>query len=223
MSLSPEAQALVRQLTDREQAIEPKRFPVDRAQAARAGMYSWWGDDEACAVLGEEIGTKLPSLLYVGQTGATTRSGRRSAATLASRIGENHIRGNAQSSTFRLTISTLLLRRLSLVPARGGRLDRTSNARMSEWIADHLRIAIAPFDNRDTLMDRETEVIVHLDPPLNLDGCPLSKARSRITERRRALPRPRRASGPRAAVGRPKVSSSTAKPPMTDRSAPGFP
>jgi hypothetical protein len=153
-------------------------------------MYAWWGDDEACAVLGEEIGAPLSSLLYAGQTGATRkRSGAGSSSTLAKRVGGQHIRGNARSSTFRLTISTLLLDRLALVPAGKGRLDRPSNIRVSAWIADHLMVSIAPFDDRDALGDVEKEVLAHLDPPLNLGHCLPSDARARITERRRLLPR----------------------------------
>jgi hypothetical protein len=83
MSLSPDAEEIIRQLTDRNNAEQPRDFPRDLDQAARPGMYAWWGDDEAGVVLGEEIGTSLPSLLYAGQTGATKRpSGVRSSATL---------------------------------------------------------------------------------------------------------------------------------------------
>lgn len=190
LSLSSTGWTLVRELTDREKAIEPTRFPADPAEAKRPGMYSWWGDNEACAVLGEVVGMQLPHLLYVGQAGATRwPSGKKSAATLASRIGTQHIRGNARSSTFRLTISSLLIEPLSLVKASGGKLDPASNVRTSAWIADHLRILIAPFDDRDTLGSLEKEVVAHLNPPLNLDHCPPSEARARITQRRSAIGR----------------------------------
>ena len=187
--LSPAAHEVVRQLTDRAAAIHPAEFTQHREATARPGMYAWWGDDEACEVLGQEIGAPLSSLLYAGQTGATKKRGAQSSATLASRVGRQHIRGNARSSTFRLTISTLLLDRLVLVPAGKGRLDRPSNTRVSDWIADHLMVSIAPFDDRDALGDVEKEVLVHLDPPLNLGDCLPSDARARITERRRMLPR----------------------------------
>lgn len=153
-------------------------------------MYAWWGDAEACAVLGEEIGASLSGLLYAGQAGATRMpSGRRSSATLLSRVGRQHIRGNARSSTFRLTISSLLLDRLGLVSAGKGRLDAPSNGRVSAWIAEHLSVAIAPFDDRDSLSVVEGEVLQLLDPPLNLGTCLPSAARTLITERRRLLRR----------------------------------
>lgn len=177
-------------LTDPANAVEPLNFPRDRAEAAMPGMYAWWGDELARRVLGDEIGTELPPLLYVGQAGATKwPSGTRSAATLASRIGQQHIRGNARSSTFRLTISVLLLNRLGLVPAAGGKLDARSNGLVSAWIAEHLRVAIAPYGDCDTLGVAEAEVVTQLDPPLNLGHCLPSDARARLRGLRHSLPR----------------------------------
>lgn len=177
-------------LADSANAVEPARFPRDRGEAAKPGMYSWWGDNTARQVLGEEIGATLPPLLYAGQAGATKwPSGKRSAATLASRIGQQHIRGNARSSTFRLTISSLLLHRLGLLPAGGGKLDGESNAVVSAWIAEHLRVAIAPYEERDTLAAVEASVVTRLDPPLNLGHCLPSAARARLSDVRRSLPR----------------------------------
>lgn len=190
MILSAAGQQIVMLIGRSENAVEPRRFPADRDAANQPGMYAWWGDDEALSVLSEEIGADLPPLLYVGQAGATKRkSGTPSSATLKSRIGGQHIRGNARSSTFRLTISSLLLRRLELVAVPGGRLDPPSNRRVSAWIAEHLRVAVAPYEDRDTLEMVEAEVIRHLDPPLNLNHCVLSPARSRLTNLRRSIPR----------------------------------
>ena len=190
VDLSSEISALVRQLTCQDAATKPALFPADARQAARPGMYSWWGDDEACNVLGEAVGMHLPPLLYVGQAGATRwPSGAKSAATLLSRIGTQHIRGNARSSTFRLTVSSLLADRLSLVPVKGGKLDPDSNAQVSAWIADHLRVVIAPFDDRDALGQVEKGVVAQLDPPLNLEHCRPSPARTRLTQLRGNLRR----------------------------------
>ena len=188
--MTTSADEITKLLSDGSSAMAPSRFPPDTALAQRPGMYAWWGDEHACAVLGEEIGAQLPPLLYVGQAGATRwPSGTRSRATLASRIGQQHIRGNARSSTFRLTISVLLLKPLGLVPADGGKLDRRSNELVSTWIAEHLRIAIAPYDNRDTLADVEADVVSRLDPPLNLGHCLPSEARARLRKLRQSLSR----------------------------------
>ena len=84
---SPDAHAIAGVLTNAANAVRPAEFPADPGEAQRPGMYSWWGDDEACALLGSQLGIELPHLLYVGQAGATKRrSGVRSKATLASRV-----------------------------------------------------------------------------------------------------------------------------------------
>src|SRR4051794_12905681 len=116
MTLSPAAEAIVKVLEQPENAIPPREFLRDRGSLKRPGMYAWWADDEARQVLGEGLGAELLALVYVGQAGATKwPSGTTSSATLASRVGGQHIRGNARSSTFRLTISALLLQRFQLV------------------------------------------------------------------------------------------------------------
>lgn len=187
-AVSPAAEVLVALLSDGARAVSPRSFLVDRAEAATAGMYSWWADDHARAQLGQALGAELPALIYIGQAGATKwPSGVKSSATLATRIGRQHISGNARSSTFRLTISALLLDQLGLVSIEGGRLDTASNGVVSRWIADHLRVAIAPFDDRDALGAVEGEVVSHLDPPLNLGHCLPSHARARLTELRRKV------------------------------------
>lgn len=151
MSAEADVERLVADL-DRGRAVDPGAFPTDRDAAARPGMYAWWGDAHARSVLGPVLDFGLPDLLYVGQAGATRwPSGKRSSATLGSRIGTQHIRGNARSSTFRLTLSCLLLNVLHLEASGGGRLDQASNRAVSNWIAEHLRVAIAPYDDRDTL------------------------------------------------------------------------
>ena len=193
MTGSLDTEALVLALHG-ERAVEPRAFPADRVAAARPGLYAWWGDSHARSTLGDKLDIDLPELLYVGQAGATRwPSGKRSSATLGSRIGSQHIRGNARSSTFRLTVSCLLVDALQLESSGGGRLDRASNLRVSEWVANHLRIAIAPFDDRDMLGAVEAEVVRVLDPPLNLDHCPSTPCRVRLTDLRRTLPRERRA------------------------------
>jgi hypothetical protein len=191
MTADTEVDVLVAALSDATRAEAPPTFPLDVAAAANPGLYSWWADDEARRALAAGLDTEvLPALLYAGQAGATKwPSGKRSNATLRSRIGQQHIRGNARSSTFRLTLSTILLVELRLAPAAGGRLNPSSNRVVSEWIATHLRVAIAPFPDRDRLGVVEAAVVGRLDAPLNLDHCPQSAVRSRVTEFRRTLPR----------------------------------
>ncbi|MDP9442282.1 MAG: hypothetical protein M3P34_08930 [Actinomycetota bacterium] len=186
-----EVDVLVAALSNSTRAQAPAGFPVDARAAANPGLYSWWGDEEGRRVLAAALDVdELPPLLYAGQAGATKwPSGKRSNATLRSRIGQQHIRGNARSSTFRLTLSTILLVELGLTPATGGRLTPDSNRVVSDWIAAHLRVAIVPFPDRDRLGVVEAAVVGRLDPPLNLDHCASSALRARLTELRRALPR----------------------------------
>jgi hypothetical protein len=182
---SPSAQQLVRLLSDGGRAVTPASFPADRKEAARPGLYAWWADEQARELLGEVLGTALPPLIYVGQAGATRwPSGKRSSATLLSRIGGQHIAGNARSSTLRRTISSVLLDALRLTPTGGGKLDKSSNDRVSAWIARHLSVAIAAYDDRDSLSDIESAVIAMIDPPLNLEHCPPSPVRQRLAELR---------------------------------------
>lgn len=178
-------------LTDPSGAQPPARFPTDLASANRAGMYAWWAGEHARVLLGQPLGIKLPALIYVGQTGATHwPSGKPSDATLVSRIQTQHIRGNARSSTFRLTISALLLEELGLSRATsGGRLDGRSNSQISAWISAHLRVSIAPCDHRDLLSDVEAHVVRTLDPPLNLAHCPPTIERAKLSELRALIPR----------------------------------
>ena len=129
LSGATEIRHLVAALKNERKAQAPAQFPVDRAEAGHAGLYSWWADSHGVKALGAVLGGKLQPLIYVGQAGATRwPSGTRSAATLASRIGSQHIRGNARSSTFRLTISALLREVLGLDIDLAGRLDPVSNA-----------------------------------------------------------------------------------------------
>lgn len=186
--ISSDTEEIVDVLSDPANAVAPSDFPIDRAWAQRPGMYAWWGDQEAQAALSTPIDLQLGPLLYVGQAGATKwPSGKRSSATLDSRIGRQHIRGNTRSSTFRRTLSALLLDRLSLVSAGDGRLDSPSNAIVSAWIAEHLRVGIAPFDDRDSLGLVEKSVLDELDPPLNLGHCVPSDSREKLTALRGKL------------------------------------
>lgn len=159
--------------------------------ASRPGLYSWWADKEARDVIGLELGAEIGALIYAGQAGATRQpSGTPSKATLRSRIMQNHINGNACSSTFRLTLSAVLLRPLGLRVAKPGRLTPESRAAVSAWIRRHLRVATISFDNPDSLGEVEDAVLEFLDPPLNLDGRSSTPARRRITILRRQITHP---------------------------------
>lgn len=181
-------EARIAVLTDEPRAEAPRSFPSDHDLASHPGLYSWWGDEEARSMIGAQLGTAIPPLIYAGQAGATRwPSGTASSATLASRIRGNHINGNASSSTFRLTLSALLLDPLGLTVLKPGRLTSEDNAVVSDWIKTHLQVAIVAYDHRDSLGDIEAAVLDILDPYLNLEGRPNTLPRRRLKGLRRRI------------------------------------
>lgn len=180
-------------LSDPTQQEDPRTFPKDAIAAGKSGLYSWWADVEAeklflrARVL-RAGGGSVRQCIYVGQTGATRwPSGATSRGTLEKRIRKNHIGGNLRSSTFRYTISAILRERLNLRLAGSGKLMEEDNQRVSRWIKDHLRVAIVPWEDRDSLGGVEQAVLKKLDPPLNLNGLPATAYRQRLSELRGAI------------------------------------
>ena len=172
-------------LSDPARSEHPRAFPADSVTAGKAGLYSWWADAEAQKLFLRAAGVPVGKFLYVGQAGATRwPSGRKSTATLKIRIRGNHIRGNLSSSTFRRTISALLREPLNLRLTEPGKLMPEDNRRVSGWIENHLRVAIVPSEDRDSLECVEQAVLDTLDPPLNLDGRPPTDLRRRLAELR---------------------------------------
>lgn len=181
-------EALVEALTDDGRAVSPHAFPVDRERSSHPGLYSWWADSDARSVIGHQLGLDVPALVYAGQAGATRwPSGKTSTATLASRIRGNHINGNASSSTFRLTLSAVLLEPLKLQTTKPGRLAPESNRAVSSWIKDHLQVAIVAYDDRDALGRIEDAILDALDPPLNIEGRPPTPARVLLAQLRKRV------------------------------------
>jgi len=180
--------ALVERLTDPANSEPAAEFPADRVATEHPGLYSWWADDEALSVLSTVFGVSMPSLIYAGQTGATsTRVRKISPATLHSRICRNHLGGNVGSSTFRKTVSAVLLESLALRLSRPGCLDRASNDAVSTWMRVHLRVVTAPYDDRALLAKVEKAVLERIDPPLNLKGMRSTQIRTKLSELRRRL------------------------------------
>ena len=185
-----EVRRLVAALSDSTRAQAPSKFPINRQAAASPGLYSWWADARARKQLGQVLNLSMPRLIYVGQTGATQRRRKiRSRSTLERRI-RAHLDGDASNSTFRLTLSAILREPLNLRVAEPGLLDSDSNRRVSVWIRDHLRVAIAPYDDRDSLEPVEEAVLTALDPPLNLEGMAFTPHRQRLKELRRRITHP---------------------------------
>ena len=160
----------------------------DPVVATNPGLYAWWADETARHLISEVLRSDIPPLIYTGQAGATKwPSRKRSSATLASRIQGNHINGNASSSTFRLTVSAILMSPLQLRVAEPGRLDPEDRRRVSDWIRKHLKVAIAAHVDRDSLKDLEEQILKVLDPSLNLQGMRSTPIRSRLSDLRKRI------------------------------------
>ena len=170
-------------------------WPGELSGLDQCGLYSWWVDSAGAQHLSTGLEHEVAAgLIYAGQAGATKRpSGRRSEETLASRIGGNHIRGRVRGSTLRLTLAASLLRHLDLEIVGPKKLAPDSEHRLTEWIQDHLAVAVFPHPDRDDLGCLEKAVLGRLDPPLNLDGRrPPSPLRQHLSEQRAEI-----ATGPR--------------------------
>lgn len=94
-----EFEEATRHLADATAAHPARDWPGELTGLDRCGLYSWWVDPAGAQHLSTGLGHEIAAgLIYAGQAGATKwPSGRRSTATLASRIGGNHIRGRAEA------------------------------------------------------------------------------------------------------------------------------
>jgi hypothetical protein len=162
-----------------------------RAQGlAVPGLYAWWVNTSGAADLsGGLAGDVAAGRIYAGQAGATKwPSGKVGGATLRSRISSQHLGGNIGGSTFRLTLASVLVDELGLRPIAARKIGRDGENRLSQWMRDHLTVAVHPFEDRDALADLEHLVLAELNPPLNLEGRPASGIRAALTRLRAGLP-----------------------------------
>jgi len=169
--------------------ISGSDWPGRIANVDQPELYSWWVDPGGAKTLSEGLGHAIaPGRIYAGQTGATKwPSGKCGTATLASRIGRQHLSGRIRGSTFRLTLASCLVEPLGLVRIAPKRLDSPSEGLLSVWIGDHLDVAVMSFAGRDPLGDLEHHVLAALDPVLNLEGMPRTPARVALSHRRAQL------------------------------------
>ncbi len=132
-----------------------------------SGFYSWWVRPGA---IPEVPTTPHPSenwcLLYVGiAPGRAT-----SSATLSSRVRGQHINGNTGSSTFRLSLASLLFEREGWQPLQRKKkavLSSEDNAALREWQQENAALCWCVFDE-PWAGTTEGDVIAEMKPPLNL-------------------------------------------------------
>jgi hypothetical protein len=180
-----DVEQFVEALRDSTSTIAPEAF-ADRGKASvdKPGLYSWWVDQAGAEDLSRGLGLIVEyGLIYAGLAGATRwPSGKRSNNTLWSRVMTMHLGGNHDSSTFRLTLGAIL--------AQAAGAAYIDEMRLTQWMKNHLRIVTIPFEDNDVLGRLERDVLVQLDPPLNLQGMQPTPVRRRLKELRRAIMNP---------------------------------
>ncbi|HLC04794.1 MAG TPA: hypothetical protein VJK02_17300 [Anaerolineales bacterium] len=165
-------------------------WPGDLTGLDLPGLYAYWVNAAGAADLACGLEAQVSAgRVYVGQAGGTQwPSGKRSRTTLRSRIGRNHLGGNIRGSTFRHTLAATL-RVVLGIQADAERLLGDGEALLTEWIKEHLEVAVFPFEDRDALNDLEINVLRRLDPPLNLNHVIRTDVRRRLSAIRRMLRR----------------------------------
>jgi hypothetical protein len=170
-------------LNDRQRRVPALDFPRAADDVNLPGLYAWFVDSGGAEHLSSGLGHRIEAgLIYAGQTGART-----GGATLRSRVGRNHIRGNVRGSTFRFTLGAILARPLNLAGAGDRKLADDGELQLSHWIGGHLSVAVAPLEDRLTIRQLESAVLARLDPPLNLEGMPPTPIRAELSRLRSAL------------------------------------
>ena len=169
-------------LTEPRSARTKTELATIAASLKAPGLYSWWVDEAAAVDLTRGLGHPVrPGLIYAGQAGATSeQSGKTSAATLVSRLLGQHFSGSTRGSTFRWTIGSVLTAAL-------GRL--VTEAEISQWMSDHLRVVPWPCDCAGSLLSVERSLLSMIDPPLNLSEVPFTPLRKELTRLRRLFRR----------------------------------
>ncbi|GAC69852.1 GIY-YIG nuclease family protein [Gordonia soli] len=134
------------------------------------GVYGWWFDTVPASDI-DAVGCQHRGgawLLYAGISPSKPPVNGKPASVQTIR---NHYKGNAATSTLRLSLGCLLAAELGLQLRRTGSGTKmhfhTGEAALSEWMAAHARVAWVQHTEPWTLEDELIEV---LDLPLNLMG-----------------------------------------------------
>ena len=139
-----------------------------------AGIYAWYFDDIPPGVptAGCHRSADGHVLLYVGIAPKMVKVGTRpSLRTLRDRL-RDHLAGNAEGSTLRLTLGCLLAEQLQIRLRRVGSGNRHTFTNPGEivldgWLAAHAHIAFAATDRP---WEVEASLLSTMSLPLNLSG-----------------------------------------------------
>ena len=149
-------------------------FPIASDRGSFAGVYAWHGDASADALVRQALGPGRTSPLYLGRT----------SSTLNKRIVRDDLR-NTKTSTFRRSLAATLWDELELRCAGPNTIEAASNARLTEWMLEHLSVAVVPIFDRYNAVQIESDVVRGLDPPLNTVKVVNSAGRARLRRLRR--------------------------------------
>ena len=147
-------------------------WPAGLTCLDRPGLYAWWVDEAGAGHLSRGLDRSLglglavaPGRIYAGQAGATKwPSGKAGDATLRTRIGGMHLGGRVRMSTFRWTLASVLFDQLEVQVQAAMVVTPSSERALTEWMREHLSVAVHPHDDRDTLGGLEHAVLEKLDP-----------------------------------------------------------
>jgi len=175
--LERDAWSALAELDESPTLVPARDWPAGLTCLDRPGLHAWWVDEAGAADLSRRLDlTVAAGRIYAGQAGATKwPSGKADDHTLGKRVGQMHLGGKVRMSTFRWTLASVI--------------TPSSEQALTEWMREHLSIAVHPHDDRDTLGGLMQAVLVRLDPPLNLGHMPLTPVREQITELRRRISR----------------------------------
>jgi hypothetical protein len=189
----PDVDELIVSLLRLDEAISPATFLATGASLFRSpGLYSWWVDPNGAVDLSTGLGEPVDAgLIYAGLAGATRSGGRKSKNTLWGRIKTMHLGGRHEFSTFRLSLGSVL------AESRGD--QEIDEPGLTAWMHEHLRLIAVPVADADTLGDVETQVLLQLDPPLNLDKVVRNPLRNQLSALRKKYGRKRQSASSESA------------------------
>lgn len=174
----PDVKTVSAFLADPAHAIDPHDLS---SVPSLPGLYGWSVDPIGARELNRCL--RLPvraGLIFVGPVGLpAARLVADPVLTLREHLDGVQLRGRSRACTFRMTLATVLRDHL--------RLSSPDDARLLEWMMEHLMVTVWPVDDATKLADLESRVVADLEPPLNIDRAQGSAYRERLTQLSSAL------------------------------------
>jgi hypothetical protein len=161
-------------LSDPDNAESCANFPINDERSNRGGVYAWHGDAAACELVTKALGPVLVRPLYLGRTNST----------LNARIAHGHL-GKTKASTLRRSLAAVLWNELELRCPERQTLDELSDARLTDWMREHLSVALVPVADRSNIARIEADVRDAVNPPFNFNKLGGSNGRKRLRALRR--------------------------------------